>query len=140
MRIVKSVSANHLTESEKTMIADIDEKDPRRTGFNIINILREHQELKILFKHGGSGSTLMELNSINEITGVKVPAQSFDNFKYLELVDTTGAGDAYTGAFAVGLLENQEAKDKEKKAMELATNAAFLTISKFGAAPAMPTR
>ena len=82
----------------------------------------------------------MELNSINEITGVKVPAQSFDNFNYLELVDTTWAGDAYTGAFAVGLLENQEAKDKEKKAMELATNAAFLTISKFGAAPAMPTR
>jgi sugar/nucleoside kinase (ribokinase family) len=32
------------------------------------------------------------------------------------LVDTTGAGDTFTGGFAVGLLENN--KD-EKKAMEL---------------------
>lgn len=47
----------------------------------------------------------MQLNSINEIQGIKVPAQNFEEFKYHELVDTTGAGDAFTGAFAVGLIE-----------------------------------
>ena len=54
----------------------------------------------------------------------------------LKLVDTTGAGDAFTGAFAVGMLE----LGQEKEAMELATKTAFLTISRYGAGPAMPLR
>lgn len=140
VRIVKSIKANHLTESESQMAKELAEGDPRKTGFDFINILREFPEMKVLFKQGEAGSTLMHLTSIGELQGMRVPAQNFDDFKYHELVDTTGAGDAYTGAFAVGLLQYKGDENCEKKAMQLATNAAFLTISRLGAAPAMPTR
>ena len=60
-------------------------------------------------------------------------------------MDTTGAGDAFTASFAVGLLENFEKYFENRdafyiKSMELATQTAFLTISRFGAGPAMPYR
>ena len=71
-----------------------------------------------------------------------MPAYDFANFEGLELADTTGAGDAYTGAFAVGLLEhsNETFEDAIKEAMIMGTQAAFLTISRYGAGPAMPLR
>jgi ribokinase len=45
------------------------------------------------------------------------------------LVDTTGAGDSFTGAYAVALLEGKSTKE----ALDFACKAAFLTVSKLGA-------
>ena len=78
----------------------------------------------------------------DEIKTLSVPAYDFRSFEGLDLVDTTGAGDAFTGAFAVGLLEGN-ANDYEssaKAAMTLGCQTAFLTISRYGAGPAMPQR
>ena len=61
-------------------------------------------------------------------------------------MDTTGAGDAFTGAFAVGLLESGNAGSilgdamTLYDAMTLGCKSAFLTISRYGAGPAMPKR
>lgn len=74
---------------------------------------------------------------MREIQGLKQATFKFEDFEGLELTDTTGAGDSFTGGFAVGLLEFE--KD-EKKSLELATKSAFFTISRFGAGPAMPLR
>ena len=52
------------------------------------------------------------------MTGIKQKAISFDDHEGLSLVDTTGAGDSFTGGFAVGLLEFDR---DEKKSLELAT-------------------
>lgn len=50
VRVINSVKNDNLTESEKALVKDLDAKDPRITGFNIINILREFPDMKILFK------------------------------------------------------------------------------------------
>ncbi len=51
-------------------------------------------------------------------------------------VDTTGAGDTFNGAFAVGISEGQAIED----AVRFANKAAAIAITKMGAQVAMPTR
>lgn len=52
------------------------------------------------------------------------------------VVDTTGAGDCFTAAFAVGLLNSQSSED----ALRFAASAATLCVQKAGAMPSMPSR
>ena len=58
----------------------------------------------MLLKKGEFGSSFFFLENgiINEI---ERPAYSFNDYPHLKLVDTTGAGDCFTGAFAVKMLE-----------------------------------
>ena len=51
-----------------------------------------------------------------------------------EVVDTTGAGDTFNGAFAFGLTENLSISDS----IRLAVVASHLSIQKFGAQGGMP--
>jgi ribokinase len=53
-----------------------------------------------------------------------------------EAIDTTAAGDAFTGALAVALAEGQSVTD----AVRFANAAGALCCTKLGAQPAMPTR
>lgn len=68
--------------------------------------------------HGGAGTHL-------------VPA-----FKVARVVDTTGAGDAFNGGFAVALAEGQSPVD----AVRFGCATAALSVQKPGTAPSMPTR
>jgi ribokinase len=61
----------------------------------------------------------------------KVPA-----FKDKKVVDTTGAGDAFAGGFAVALAEGQS----PVAAARFGCATAALSVQKQGTAPAMPTR
>lgn len=63
------------------------------------------------------------------------PAFDFKDFPHLSLVDTTGAGDCFTGAFALQMLEGANYED----ALTFANKVGFLCITKFGAGPAIPT-
>lgn len=54
----------------------------------------------------------------------------------VEAVDTTAAGDAYTGALAAALAEGRELKDS----MQFAAIAAGLSVTRRGAQPALPWR
>ena len=63
----------------------------------------------------------------NEI--VQIPA------KTVNLVDTTGAGDTFNGAFCVRITEG----DSMKEALRFANAAAGLSTEKFGAQTGMPT-
>lgn len=54
----------------------------------------------------------------------------------LKALDTTGAGDAFNGAFAAALSEGTEPSE----ALKFATAAAALSVTKYGAASAMPYR
>lgn len=71
----------------------------------------------------------------------------FSKFPGLSLKDTTGAGDSFTSAFGLRLAETRNATGKSSletkelvECLEFASAAAFLTISKMGAAPALPSR
>jgi ribokinase len=54
----------------------------------------------------------------------------------VEVIDTTAAGDAFCGAFAVGWLETGSLIS----ALEMATTVAALTVTRRGAQPSLPTR
>jgi len=54
----------------------------------------------------------------------------------MHIIDTTGAGDCFTAAFAVAMLEGKADED----AMAWASKAAALCIQTSGAIPSMPTR
>ena len=70
---------------------------------------------------------------ISEQTGYKfIPAH-----RGLKVVDTTGAGDAFCGGFAAGLVRH---KGRIVEAARLGTAVAALSVTKPGAALAMPNR
>lgn len=54
----------------------------------------------------------------------------------VQAVDTTAAGDTYTGFFLAGILENRPVQD----AMGLAAKAAAISVTRPGAAPSIPKR
>jgi ribokinase len=54
----------------------------------------------------------------------------------VEAVDTTGAGDTFNAAFAVGIAEGKSIKES----IRFANRAASLSVTKFGAQGGMPTR
>lgn len=80
---------------------------------------------KIIVTLGKDGSLLYDKNNIHLVPSIKV-----------EALDTTGAGDCYNGTFAVckclGL--------KDEEAMNIATKASALCVTKSGAMRSMPTK
>ncbi len=54
----------------------------------------------------------------------------------VEVVDTTGAGDAFAGGFAAGLVKFD---GHQLAAARLANTVAALSVTRFGTAPSMPT-
>ena len=65
---------------------------------------------KLLFKKGAEGSSVIDLD-ISSPTGMKEldqPSLKFDDYPHMSLVDTTGAGDTFTAAFAVKLSEKKQ--------------------------------
>lgn len=67
---------------------------------------------------------------INAREGIYVPPIEID------IVDTTGAGDAFAGAFAVAVLENKNLRE----AACFAASASLLSITSYGSQPAYPSR
>ena len=106
----------------------------------ILNVMQAYPKMQVLFKQGEKGCTLYSKNAdTDQLDSQRRAAFDFSDFKHkadFKLVDTTGAGDAFTAGFAVGMLEGLG----PQPSMALASKTAFLTISRYGAGPAMPTR
>ena len=106
---------------------------------------QQHAQLRILFKLGARGSALVWLDQERNDTPlkrIKVPACKFSDHEGLSLVDTTGAGDTFTAAYAVNMAQQrkrEEAPVDEAAAMRYASVSAFLCITRFGALPSLPT-
>lgn len=81
---------------------------------------------KVLVKLGAKGSLLVDIYG----NVLKQKAE-----KVLEIVDTTGAGDCFTAAFAVAMLNGKS----DQESMAWASKAAALCIQSHGAIPSMPT-
>jgi ribokinase len=79
----------------------------------------------VLVKLGARGCVLVEPDG-----ALTVPAFP------VRVLDTTGAGDCFTAAYAVGLLEGMQPAQR----LKLACAAAALCVTRKGALPAMPSR
>lgn len=80
----------------------------------------------VVLKLGGRGVVILADDGVP----IVIPART------VNVVDTTAAGDAFNGAFAVGLSEGLSAPD----AARFAVAAAAISVTRHGAQPAMASR
>lgn len=79
----------------------------------------------IVLTMGGKGSVCIDKEEYIEQPSYKVA-----------VVDTTAAGDTFTGYFLGGILSGKSKKDS----MEMAAKAAAIAVSRVGAAPSIPDK
>jgi ribokinase len=91
----------------------------------IASALRERGARTVVLKRGSRGAFLL-----SEEGDATVPAPRVD------VVDTTGAGDAFTAGLAVAMARGQSPIE----ATRYAVAAGALACTRFGAAPSMPTQ
>jgi len=111
-------------ETEASLLTGIDVKDIESAKKAAAQLQKLSVETIIL--------TLAENGAVIVHNGdcLHVPAVS------VEVVDTTAAGDAFVGSFAVALTEGKPVID----AVRFAKHAAALAVTKLGAQPSIPTR
>ncbi len=100
----------------------------------------KHQHVKMLLKKGEHGSSVYYVDKDKSIEHIEKAAYKFEDFPELKLVDVTAAGDCFTGAFALQMLDSDEfTPENMSKALEFSNKVGFLCITKFGAVPSIPT-
>ena len=87
--------------------------------------VRRTSDQVVITTRGGSGLLALGPEGVVEIAGRKVP-----------VIDSTGAGDCFVGAFAAGLLVDRDLR----RALALANAAAAVSVQRPGAGSSMPTR
>ena len=132
--IIQEANQEKLTEEEATLM---------EKAFAFLSA--KHDSLRILFKLGERGAALIWIDKEDrkKLRCIRIPAKKFSDHPDLSLVDTTGAGDTFTAGYAVDMVKQQKSGDgtvDEVQALKYATTAAFLTITRFGAMPALPTK
>jgi ribokinase len=85
--------------------------------------------------NSGVEKVIITLGSKGAFVVTKTEKVSVPSFK-VEAVDTTAAGDTFCGAFAVALVERKSLKD----ALQFASAAAAISVTRMGAQPSAPTR
>jgi ribokinase len=112
-------------ESELRILLGLPPDDPTDT-LELANRLRAFGVRHIVVTRGGSGALIIHADGSSElIPGVSV-----------NVVDTTGAGDAFTSALAVALAEGKTLSD----AVRFATVAGALACTQLGVIPALANR
>jgi len=91
----------------------------------------EEQALKLLKK--GAKNIIVTLGNKGSLLVTKEKIKYFDIFP-AEVVDTTGAGDAFCGALSFALSNGKPVED----AIKIANAVSGLSVTKIGTAPAMP--
>lgn len=113
-----------------------DEEAYLLTGFE-----EPEQALQQLLSNGAR-IAVVTLGEKGAILGFNGRYSHIPGFKMKEVVDTTGAGDAFWGAFLSRILKGSPVNDLEfdtlKEYVRFANAAAALCVTKRGAIPAMP--
>ena len=112
-----------LNEIEAMQILDMEEPE-EIDGKYIGGLLHQKfPEATIVLTLGSAGSVCISGNEYVEQSIYKV-----------KTVDTTAAGDTYTGYFIAGILNGKTIKE----AMGIASKASAIAVSRQGAAPSIP--
>jgi ribokinase len=112
-------------ENEAEALSGI-EIDDLKSAEEAAKIIQDRGVPNVIITLGQRGAYVLSPLFTGLVPGIKVDA-----------VDTTGAGDIFNGALAVGLLE--EGMDS-KKAVEFANKAAAKSVMKMGAQSSAPFR
>ena len=88
-------------------------------------IRKQYPEVKAVLTLGSRGSVYQDVN-----------LQHHQSIFPVEAVDTTAAGDTFTGYFIAELLEKSNAVE----GLEIAAKAAAIAVTRHGAAPSIPTK
>ncbi len=112
-------------ESELRILCGLAPDDPTDT-LEIAHRLQKRGVRNLVVTRGGDGALVIaEDGKVEHVAGQRV-----------KVVDSTGAGDAFTCALGVALAEGQPLLD----AVRFATYAGALACTKLGVIPALPTR
>ena len=121
--ILKMVDVLTPNETEARILTDMevtDEKSARRASEKLLS----SGVKTVILTMGEQGFLLADTEKTEFVTARKVQA-----------VDSTAAGDAFTGSLAVGLAEGETVS----QAASFANYVAALSVTKMGAQPSMPT-
>lgn len=111
-----------LNEAEAAQLPGYENSDNRK----LIDDLRvRYPHLKIVLTLGEEGSVYIDRKCIIK-----------QDIYFADTVDTTAAGDTFTGYFIAGIIEGEDVKN----ALDHAAKAASITVSRKGAAPSIPYR
>lgn len=119
-------------ELSKDLIEKITYLTPNEHEYKIVfnteegieSILEKYPN-KLIITEGSNGVRFHDGAEIKHVPSIKV-----------EVEDTTGAGDTFNGAFAVGMTEGKTVYDS----VQFAVAASGLSVTKLGAQPGMPTK
>lgn len=120
--LMRRVSWFTPNETEARFYGKAGTKEPPQT---IAGRLLDEGAAAVVLKLGSSGIYLRDREDLDAL----VPAFS------VKAVDTTAAGDAFNGAFAVGLALGHSPKNSAR----FAAAAAAISVTRAGAQPSMPT-
>lgn len=121
--LLKAVDVLTPNETEAQILTGIevtDEKSARTAAENLL----EHGVKAVILTMGASGFLLATKEKSEFVAAQKVDA-----------VDSTAAGDAFTGSLALGLAQGQSLVE----AASFANHVAALSVTKMGAQPSMPS-
>jgi ribokinase len=122
--LLRQVTYLVLNESEARLLTGIDPVDEARCR-QAAQALRARGVKVVVLTLGSRGATLQ-----SEHETIHVPALKVD------VVDTTAAGDAFVGAFAVALIEGRQMREVTR----FACAAGTLAVTRLGAQSSIPTR
>ena len=90
----------------------------------LAELARRHDLVAVALTRGSDGALLIRAGEVSDCAGVAV-----------DVVDTVGAGDAFTAVFAFGLLSGEDLAVINRRACEVAA----YVCTQSGATPALPT-
>ena len=122
---LRSVDILTPNETEASVLSGV-EVTSDRTAEAAARQLQAMGPQTVIVTRGSAGCVLLD----GDATLVHVPA------KTVQAIDTTAAGDAFNGALVVALVEGRAVLD----AVEWASRAAALSVTRMGAQPSLPTR
>lgn len=103
------------------------------TGKKVETVKDAENAAKILLDRGAR-NVIVTLGSKGALWVSKDDVKHFQAFE-VKVVDTTGAGDAFCGAFALALSNGKNVEE----AVIMANAAAAISVTRIGTAPSMPT-
>jgi len=104
------------------------------TGMEVTDISSTERAARKLFERGAI-NVIVTLGSKGVLIVDKNRSRQVDTYK-VDVVDTTAAGDAFIGGFAVGLIQGKSIEDTTK----FGCACGALATTKFGAQPSLATK